>query len=444
MRSSSGGWWSSHARCAGSGSRSWRVMSSELTSGPSRDVRNGKGGWRRRRARTQTRRNASRHFERSRTQPGRDRRPSFSGRMLREGPLVLPLFGLPLRDRHGRVADLRGGVAVAVEVDVLEPDVVVALGVVRAELRPARLLALDRGDDDGLRAVEHVPQLDGSENVLVEDGAAIVDVRGPLLLLEPPHDLVRLAQAGLVAEDRTVAVHHGPELVLDLRDPAAAVALAGDDPLDRALVLVQLRAAGVRHRDAAGAARGVLARARAEDQRVEQRVRAEAVATVDRHAGHLAGGVQAGDRRPAVHVGLDAAHDVVLAGADLDRLARDVHAREVLADVHDLAQRLERALARDDRDVERDAAALGPGAAALVDLGLLGARDDVARGELHLVRRVLLHEALAVRVEEVRALAARALGDEEAVLDERRRVVLDHLHVHQRRADPVGLRDAVP
>src|SRR3712207_7038556 len=60
-----------------------------------------------------------------------------------------------------------------------------------------------------------------------------------------------------------------------------------------------------------------------------------------------------------------------------------------------------------------------------------------------LVRRVLLHEALAVTVEQVRALAAGALGDEEAVLDEARRVVLDHLHVHERRADPVGLGDAV-
>ena len=86
---------------------------------------------------------------------------------------------------------------------------------------------------------------------------------------------------------------------------------------------------------------------------------------------------------------------------------------------------------------------LGADAAALEDLGLLGARDDVARGELHLVGRVLLHEALALGVQQHRALAARALGDQEAVLDERRRVVLDHLHVHQRRADPVGLGDPV-
>src|SRR3954452_19207363 len=288
--------------------------------------------------------------------------------MLREGPLVLPLFGLPLRDRHGRVADLRGGVAVAVEVDVLEPDVVVALGVVGAELRPARLLALDRGDDDRLRAVEHVPELDGSENVLVEDGAAIVDVRGLLLLLEATDDLERLAQAGLVAEDRAVAVHDRAELVLDLRDPPAAVALAGDDPLDRPLVCVQRAAAGVGHGHVRRAVRRVLAGPGAEDERVEQRVRAEAVAAVDRHARDLAGGVEAGDRGAPVDVGLDAAHDVVLAGADLDRLAGDVDAREVLADVDDLAQGLERALARHDRDVEGDAAALRAGAAALVDL----------------------------------------------------------------------------
>jgi hypothetical protein len=131
----------------------------------------------------------------------------------------------------------------------------------------------------------------------------------------------------------------------------------------------------------------------------------------------------------------------VAAGADVDRLARDVHAREVLADVDDLAQRLERALARHLGDVKRHRAVRE--AAPLVDLGLLGAADHVARGQLHLVGRVLLHEALALGVVEVRSLAARALGDEDPVARQRGRVVLDHLHVHQRRAEAVGLSDPV-
>ena len=45
-------------------------------------------------------------------------------------------------------------------------------------------------------------------------------------------------------------------------------------------------------------------------------------------------------------------------------------------------------------------------AAALVDLDLLGSGDDVAARELHRVRRVVLEEAVALGVEQVRALAA--------------------------------------
>src|SRR4029079_16521373 len=99
------------------------------------------------------------------------------------------------------------------------------------------------------------------------------------------------------------------------------------------------------------------------------------------------------------------------------RLALDVPAREVAPDVDDLAQRLERALARDLRDVQRHRA-VGE-AAALVDLRPLGARDYAARGELELVGRVLLHEALALGVVEVRPLAACALGDEDPVARQR-------------------------
>ena len=108
-----------------------------------------------------------------------------------------------------------------------------------------------------------------------------------------------------------------------------------------------------------------------EDQRVEQGVGAEAVAAVNRDTGALAGGVEAGDRRGAVDVGLDAAHRVVVARLDVDRFLGDVNAGEVAANQDDLAQRLVDPLARDHGDVERDGA-VGE-AAALVDLGLLGA-----------------------------------------------------------------------
>src|SRR6185295_9204146 len=216
---------------------------------------------------------------------------------------------------------------------------------------------------------------------------------------------------------------------------------AGGDRVELRLLCLQPRLRGTR---AVGPLRprgGVGAGAAAEDQRVEQRVGAEAVAAVDRDAGGLAGGVEAGDVGAAVDVGLDAAHRVVVAGLDVDRFAGDVDAGEVAADQDDLAQRLVHALFRDDGDVERDGA-VGE-AAALVALGRLGAGSDVARGQLHLVRRVLLHEAFAVPVEQVGTLAAGTLGDQEALARQRRRVVLDHLHVHQLRPGPVGHRDPV-
>ena len=99
----------------------------------------------------------------------------------------------------------------------------------------------------------------------------------------------------MVAEDRALLVHHRAELVLDLGDPAAAL-LAAEDLVDHPLLGGELALGGVGHRHAGGALGGVLAGAAAEDQRVEQRVGAEAVAAVDGHAGDLAGGVEARDR----------------------------------------------------------------------------------------------------------------------------------------------------
>ena len=68
------------------------------------------------------------------------------------------------------------------------------------------------------------------------------------------------------------------------------------------------------------------------------------------------------------------------------------------------------------------------------DLHRHGARDHVARGEVLGRGRVALHEALAFRIGEVAALAARALGDEAAGAVDAGRVELHELHVLQRQA----------
>jgi hypothetical protein len=69
-----------------------------------------------------------------------------------------------------------------------------------------------------------------------------------------------------------------------------------DDRVDLIHVPSQLRVRiDVGHSHARGTGGGVLARAAAEDERVQQRVGAEAVAAVHRHAGHLAGRIEAID-----------------------------------------------------------------------------------------------------------------------------------------------------
>ena len=71
------------------------------------------------------------------------------------------------------------------------------------------------------------------------------------------------------------------------------------------------------------------------------------------------------------------------------------------------------------------------------------AADDVARGEVLGGGRVALHEALAGRIDEIAALAARALGDQAARAVDAGRVELDELHVLQRQPGAQRHRVAV-
>ncbi len=77
---------------------------------------------------------------------------------------------------------------------------------------------------------------------------------------------------------------------------------------------------------------------------------------------------------------------------------------------------------------------LGTDAATLADLDGHRAADHVARGQILGVGRVALHEALALGVGEVAALAARAFGDQAARAVDAGRMELHELHVLQRQA----------
>src|SRR6059036_885497 len=162
---------------------------------------------------------------------------------------------------------------------------------------------------------------------------------------------------------------------------------------------------------------------------------------MDADAGAFPRSVEAGDGGFAPRVGLDAAHYIVGPRPHRDRRFDRVHACKVQRELADLWQPLQNPRAAQVAQVQQHAAVH---AAALGDLRPDRQRDGGPRGKLQLLRRVLLHEPLAQRIQEIAAFAARALGDQDASVLQGGGVELDELYVHQRRAGPVGHAHAVP
>ena len=187
-----------------------------------------------------------------------------------------------------------------------------------------------------------------------------------------------------------------------------------------------------------------LTAAAAEHDDVEQRVGAEPVGAVHRHARALAGGVEAGEHRVGgvdhdlgVDVGGNPAHGVVGGGLDGNgvglRLEALVGADEV-GDVGDLGVDV---LGREVGEVEVDVVLVGSRAAALPDLGEDRPAHHVARREVLDRGRVALHEPLAVAIEEDAALGAGRLRQQDPELVDAGGVELEELHVLERDAPPV-------
>ena len=309
----------------------------------------------------------------------------------------------------------------------------------RAAAFRAGLGAVHGGDGVG----HQVLQLQRFHQVGVPDQAAVGN-RHVAQLAPDLGDLRHpLAQAFAVAEHRGVGLHGALHFQPQIGHPDAALGMAGAiEPVERGLAGARrqrrLRPVRLEHH------RAPVRRGPAEHHQVEQRVGAEPVGAVHRHAGRLAHrhqprhdrvGLVAG--RPqhfGADIGGNAAHVVVHGRQHRDRLARHIHAGEHPRGFADAGQPLVQDLRAQVLQVQHDVFFVGPAAAPGIDLQRHRARDHVAAGEVLGGRGVALHEALALAVGQVAALAARPFGDQAAGREDAGRVELHELHVLARQA----------
>ena len=145
---------------------------------------------------------------------------------------------------------------------------------------------------------------------------------------------------------------------------------------------------------------------------------------MDRHAGGFAQRHQARHDRFGIAIGLgqhlamiigrDAAHIIVDGRDDRDRILGHVDARKNARAFRNARQPLVQHFGIEMIEMQEDVVAVLADATAFADFDGHGARDDVTRREVLGRRGVTLHEALALGIGDVTALAARALGDQAA------------------------------
>ncbi len=197
----------------------------------------------------------------------------------------------------------------------------------------------------------------------------------------------------------------------------------------------------------------VVAGGTAEHHQVEQRVGAQAVGAVHRHARAFADRVETIQHfvRAAilrhhdltVVVRRDAAHLVVDGRDHRDRFLDRVDVGELHADFADRRQALHDGLGADVGQVEQHVVAVRATAAAFLDFLVHRARDKVARRQVLQRRRIAFHETLAILVAQDPAFATHAFGDQHARAGHAGRVELPELHVFQRHARACGHAQAV-
>src|ERR1700719_125901 len=141
--------------------------------------------------------------------------------------------------------------------------------------------------------------------------------------------------------------------------------------------------------------------------------------------------------------GRDAAHHVMDGRDHRDRLLARIDAGENARRLNDAREARAEDIRRQLLEMQVDVVLLLTDAAALADLDRLGPADHVARGEVLFAGCIFGHEALALAVGQIAALAAGALGNQNARAINPGRVELDELHVLQRETSAQYHRVAV-
>src|SRR5580693_9518905 len=141
--------------------------------------------------------------------------------------------------------------------------------------------------------------------------------------------------------------------------------------------------------------------------------------------------------------GRNAAHHVMDGRDHRDRLLVRIDAGENARGLDDARQARAEDIRRQLLEMRVNVVLLFADAAALADLDRLGPADYVAGGEVLFAGRIFGHEALALAVGQIAALAAGALGNQNARAINPGRVELDELHVLQWQPGPQYHRVAV-
>ena len=185
-------------------------------------------------------------------------------------------------------------------------------------------------------------------------------------------------------------------------------------------------------------------RGAAEHHQVEQRIGAEPVRAMHRHARRFAHRHQSGDHSVgtavlqrddfAVIVRRDAAHVVVHRRQYRNRLTGHIHACEDLRRLGNAGKLLVDGVRAEMFQVQEDVILVLTDAATFANLDGHCAAHDIARGEVFGIRRIAFHETLARRVAQDAAFATHAFGDQTACAVDAGRMELHEFHVLHRQS----------